>query len=115
MVTLRLPAPGAVNPIPRFQAALGWLGNSEGRRQRRTTVSADGHRLHIEVRGAHRPDRARLVSEVKRTLAKLDGVDWAEVDAVVGRAVVCFDPETVGIGEVIAAIEAVEAVHGAAD
>ena len=115
MVSLRLPTAQDVNPLPRVQAALEWLGNSEGRRQRRLSVSSDGRRAHIEVRGAHRPERSRLVSEVKAALNRLAGVDWAEVDAVVGRAVVLFDPDTVTIGDLVALIEVIEERHGASD
>ena len=47
-------------------------------------MSSDGSRAHIEVRGAHLPERARLWRDIKLALEQLDGVDWAEVDAVVG-------------------------------
>jgi cation-transporting ATPase I len=65
------------------------------------------------VRGAQRPDHAPLVRNVKSALARLDGVDWAEVDAIVGRAVIVFDPESVQTDELIETIETVENRHGA--
>ena len=73
MPSIRLPAPADLNPVARVQSVLGWLGNADGRRQRRTSVSADGHRAHIEVRGAQRPERAGLVRDVKVALDRLDG------------------------------------------
>jgi cation-transporting ATPase I len=115
MPSIPLPLPADLNPVPRVRSVLGWLGNSEGRRGRRASVSTDGRRAHIEVRGAHRPERAKLVRDVRHALEKLDGVDWAEVDAVVGRAIVFFDPGSVDAEDLIAAIEAVEALHDASD
>ena len=78
-------------------------------------MSADGRRAHIEVRGAHRPERAALVRDVKHALEGLSGVDWAEVDVVVGRVVVFFDPQSVGADDLIPTIEAVEELHGVSD
>ena len=113
MLTLPLPALSDLNPVPRVRDVLGWLGNAEGRPHRRSTISADGRHAHIEVRGAHRLGRAELVHDVKVALEALHGVDWAEVDTVVGRAVVVFDPETVNGEDLIGTIEAVEQLHGA--
>jgi cation-transporting P-type ATPase I len=104
----------ALNPAPRAQAVVGWLGNTEGRRQRRIAVSSDGRRAHIEVRGANLPNRAALVRDVERALTRLDGVDWAEVDAIVGRVVVAFHPESVSADDLVAALETVEDAHDAA-
>ncbi len=61
-----------------------------------------------------RPERAPLVRDVKAGLEVLEGVDWAEVDAVVGRVVVVFDPQTVSGEDLIATIETVEDAHDAA-
>ena len=62
----------------------------------------------------HRPERAALVRDVKAALGVLDGVDWAEVDAVVGRVVVAFDAEAMTGDDLIATIETVEDAHDAA-
>jgi cation-transporting ATPase I len=78
------------------------------------SVSSDGSRAHIEVRGAERPERSALTRDVKAALEILAGVDWAEVDVAIGRAVVCFDPDAVTAAELVEAIAAVEALHGAA-
>jgi len=109
-----VPGLGDLNPVTRIRTVRDWLGNAEGRRARRMSVSRDGRRAHIEVRGAHREDRAPLVSEVKAVLETLAGVDWAEVDAVIGRAIVSFDPEVVSAQDLVAAIAPVEELHGTA-
>jgi cation-transporting ATPase I len=113
--SLPLRVPVELNPMTHVRGVLGWLGNSEGRRGRRASVSADGRRAHIEVRGAHRPERAGLVGDVKHALEGLSGVDWAEVDVVVGRAIVFFDPASIGAADLVPAIEAVEELHGVTD
>lgn len=52
------------------------------RRSRRHWV---GHgRAHIEVKGVHRPECASLARLVEDELTRLEGVDWAEVNAVAG-------------------------------
>ena len=109
-----LPALDDLNPAPHVRSVLEWLGNAEGRRPRRMSVSSDGSRAHIEVRGAERPERSALTRDVKAALEILAGVDWAEVDVAIGRAVVCFDPDAVTAAELVEAIAAVEALHGAA-
>ena len=91
------------------------MGNADGRRQRRVAVSVDGRRAHVEVRGAHRPERAGLVRDVKVALEHLDGVDWVEINAIVGRAVIVFDPASVRADDLIDTIASVEALHGAGD
>ncbi len=115
MVSVRIPDPKDFNPVPRVRAALDWLGSPGGRRHRRTAVSADGGRAHIEVRGVHRTERAALVADVKVALMRLEGVDWAEVDAIVGRAVVVFDPGSLTADDLIETIETVEDLHDAAE
>jgi cation-transporting P-type ATPase I len=77
-------------------------------------VSRDGH-AHIEVRGVHGPAWSALLSEVRAALERLEGVDWAEVDAIVGRVVIVFDPEALNADDLVATIETVEDAHGARD
>lgn len=115
MSGLRLPVPEQWDPFVRVRAVRDWLGNAEGRRQRRVSVSADGRRAHIEVKGAHRPERAPLVADIRTELERLEGVDWADVDAVVGRAVVFFDPGAVEAGDLVETIAAVEDLHDAGE
>jgi cation-transporting ATPase I len=86
------------------------LPRVRGRRQRRRWV---GHgRAHIEVRGAHLQERERFVAHVEGALAELEGVHWAEVNAVLGRVVVAFDDEQVDVGDLLEVIGGVEEAHG---
>jgi len=80
-------------------------------------VSRDGHahigHAHIEVRGVRGLGRSGFLTEMRSALERLEGVDWAEVDAIVGRAVVVFDPEALNVDDLIETIETVEDAHGA--
>src|SRR5450759_931210 len=110
----RLPTPAELNPVRRTREAAAWFKGASGRRHRRVAVSRDGH-AHIEVRGVHGPAWSALLSEVRWALERLEGVDWAEVDAIVGRVVIVFDPEALSADDLIATIETVAAAHGARD
>jgi cation-transporting ATPase I len=82
---------------------------NRGRRQRRVWV-ADG-RAHIEVRTVGRPGHEHVARHVERALLKVEGVHWAQVNAVVGRVVVVFDPEGVDTDDLLNVIEGVEEAH----
>jgi cation-transporting ATPase I len=56
-----------------------------------------------------------MTKDLKRALERTEGVDWAEIDAIVGRAVVLFDPESVELDDLIGVVEAVEGAHDASD
>jgi cation-transporting ATPase I len=77
-----------------------------GRAHRRTWVHAG--KAHIEVRSATRPGSERLAARLKERLGALEGVDWAEVNGVVGRVIVAFDGDTVAIADLIDVIDQVE-------
>lgn len=110
-----IPGLGALNPIPRVRAGLRWLGTAEGRHHRRLAVHPDGGRAHIELRGAHRPHGHLLAAAAKRAIEDIDGVEWAEVDGIVGRVIVVFDPEAVSAEDLVETLETVEDVHDALD
>src|ERR1035437_6580497 len=80
-----------------------------GRRHRRVWV-ADG-RAHIEVRAVCRPGQEHIARHVERALRDVEGVHWAQVNAVVGRVVVVFDPEGVDTDDLLGVIEGVEEAH----
>jgi len=90
------------------------LGTGDGRHARRVAVTEDGH-AHIEVRGADRPGSAALAADAKAEIEALEGVQWAEVDAVVGRLIVVFDPESITPDDLIDSLETVEELHEVAD
>jgi cation-transporting ATPase I len=112
-VRLRLPIPDLHLPRVELPAPVRdlqhWLGGRDGRVARRSSV-VDGH-AHVEVRGALDPGRPALGGAIKEALERLDGVQWAEVDGIIGRAVVLFDPEAIELDDLIDAIEVVEEAH----
>jgi cation-transporting ATPase I len=88
------------------------LSSPPGRRQRRQWA---GHgRAHIEVKGVDRPENADLARQVEDALARLNGVQWAEVNAVLGRVVVAFDDSQLGVDDLIEVIEKAEEAYGVA-
>ncbi|MGZ4590016.1 MAG: HAD-IC family P-type ATPase [Actinomycetes bacterium] len=85
------------------------LHGGAGRRARRTWA---GHgRAHLEVRGAHVPERERLREEVVSELSRLPGVHWAEVNEVLGRVVVAFDDGQLDVEDLVDVVEGVEEAH----
>ena len=83
-----------------------------GRPQRRRWV---GHgRAHIEVKGVHQAGNADVASHLETELARLRGVQWAEVNAVLGRVVVAFDDGVISVDDLTGVIEGVEQAHGLA-
>jgi len=91
--------------------ALGRL--SPGRRHRRMWVGEG--RAHIEVRAVHRPGRERLIEDLEAALRAIDGVRWAQVNAVLGRVVVVFDPDGPSADDLLEEIEGIEAAHEVSD
>jgi cation-transporting ATPase I len=83
-----------------------------GRHRRRASV-VNG-RANIEVRGVHRPGSEPLARRVEDALERLGSVDWAQVNAVTGRVVVAFDPESTSLDDLVGVVEAVEEAHGVA-
>ena len=81
--------------------------------QRRIDVADGGRTSRSE--GAHASERDALRADVKEAIEALDGVHWAEVDAVVGRLVVVFDPEAIDAEDLIETIETVEDIHEVSD
>jgi len=69
-------------------------------------------RAHIEVRGAHLPEAHELREAVTQALRAVEGVDWAELNAAIGYAVVAFDEQAVGVGALVSAIEETERAFG---
>ena len=107
MNPIRLLREGAAVPGAVIGGALDRL--SPGRPRRRSWVG-DG-KAHIEVRGVNDPKRKRLARDVERALHAVEGVQWAQVNAVAGRVVVAFDPGGPSPEDLIEVIEGVEEVH----
>jgi len=104
---LELLRAGAAAPGAALSAALDRL--SPGRRRRRLWVGRG--KAHIEVRGVHHPGREVLARDVERALHVVEGVQWAQVNAVAGRVVVAFDPEGPSIEDLLDVIDGVEEAH----
>ena len=80
-----------------------------GRRQRRVWVG-DG-RAHIEVRAVHRPGHEDVARHLEHVLQDVEGVHWAQVNAVVGRVVVMFDPDGPSLDDLLDVVDGVEEAH----
>ena len=87
--------------------ALGRLYS--GRRHRRIWVGKG--RAHIEVRAVHRPGFEVLIKDIEAALNAIEEVRWAQVNAVLGRVVVAFDPDVSLVDRLLEAIEGVEEAH----
>ncbi|MDI2124988.1 cation-translocating P-type ATPase [Yinghuangia seranimata] len=94
-------------------AVLADAGAGRGRRRvwRRTG------RAHIEVRGliGHGERHERLTRELTSALRAVEGVHWAEVNAVLGQVVIELDEESVGVDAVLELVEQLEEAHGSSD
>jgi cation-transporting ATPase I len=53
-----------------------------------------------------------MARAVVSALTVLEGVHWAEVNAVAGRVIVAFDGDSIGMGDLIEVIEGIEEAHG---
>jgi cation-transporting P-type ATPase I len=83
-------------------------GPERGRRQ----VWADGDHATIEVRGG----RSRRVADAaRRAVSSLQGVRWAQVNAVTGQLLIGFDSGRVNVGELLNAVRGSEAASGTWD
>ncbi|MDQ6946571.1 MAG: hypothetical protein M3256_09920, partial [Actinomycetota bacterium] len=91
---------------------LGSVTNPD-RRQRRLWVS-DG-RAHIEVRGLHHFDAEELRDKVGAALEALEGVHWAQVNAITGRVAVVFDGEALSGEDLLGVVEGIEEAHETGD
>ncbi|MEV5828654.1 cation-translocating P-type ATPase [Spirillospora sp. NPDC052242] len=81
---------------------------------RRRVWAADG-RAHIQVHGLSGTGRAhrRYVTALTEALRRLEGVDWAEVNAVTGHVLVAFAEGAVDVPDLVSAVEDVEDAHEA--
>ncbi|WP_246144530.1 hypothetical protein [Actinacidiphila oryziradicis] len=87
--------------------------DADKNRARRRVWSRRG-RAHIEVRGlsGHGERHDRLVSGLNAALHAVEGVRWAEVNAVLGQVVVDVDEDLLGLDRLLELVEQVEQAHG---
>lgn len=84
------------------------LVSAKGRHHRRMWVG--DRQAHIEVRGLRGDDAESIGLHVVEAIEAMEGVDWAAVNAVIGRVVIEFGGE-VDPSALVEAIEVVEAAH----
>ncbi|HKS49626.1 MAG TPA: HAD-IC family P-type ATPase [Amycolatopsis sp.] len=71
-------------------------------------VWARDDRLHVEVRGVHRPGTDEAAAALRQRLLALDGVRAVEINGHWGRAVVRRDPDMAGQATILAVVAEVE-------
>ncbi|MER5786460.1 cation-translocating P-type ATPase, partial [Streptomyces mobaraensis] len=86
-----------------------------GRDRTRRRMWTGGGRIHLEVRGLGRGERHdRLAAALCEALRRLEGVNWAEVNAVLGHLVIDADEDRLDPADVLELVEGVEEEHLAA-
>lgn len=101
-----MPAPFNIAEFLRPVSKIVGAAFDPGRRHRRLWV-ADG-RAHIEVRGLDGAANEGIRSRAKSALEALEGVHWAEVNAITARVAVIFDGDAVGVDDLVEVLEGVE-------
>jgi cation-transporting ATPase I len=105
----------AAGPLRGAADAAGHVVDRFGpRRWQRRVWARRGH-AHIEVRGIDEEGCEELCEDVERRLSRLKGVRWAQVNAVLGRVVVVFDPGGPTLEDLVGVVEAVERRHRKAE
>lgn len=77
----------------------------------RRVCEGDGH-AEIEVRGINQPEAREMRSGLKRSLERLDGVQWAEVNAITNRVAVGFDGARSPLGALLGVVDGIEDLYG---
>src|SRR5947209_5809271 len=108
--TVSMARPSVRWTLDPLRAVGSMLSDMRGRAFGRHVWATSG-RAHIEVRGMHRPDAKQLMHAVERALRAVDGVHWAEVNAILGHVVVAFDEGNVGLDDLVSLVEDVEEAH----
>ncbi|SFE53594.1 HAD-IC family P-type ATPase [Blastococcus tunisiensis] len=89
-------------------AARGMVEPPAARHTRR--VWADRDRLQVELAADDETPEARR--SLRRHLERLEGVEWATVNDVVGRVLVAVDARRVGIADVVGVVTEIEQARG---
>ncbi|MFF7651200.1 HAD-IC family P-type ATPase [Streptomyces sp. NPDC007983] len=110
---IALPVRGVSALRPLLADAADVLRDTGERRTRRRVWARPG-RAHVEVRGltGHGEAHDRLAGQLTAALRRLHGVNWAEVNAVVGQVLVDYDEDHLDADEVLQLIEHIEKAHG---
>ncbi|MFP5370764.1 MAG: cation-translocating P-type ATPase, partial [Actinomycetes bacterium] len=92
-------------------AARGMFEPPLARRTRR--IWADRGHVHIEVAAPSADEQPEVRRALRRSLERLEGVQWATVNDVVGRVLVGIDDRRVSVEEVVGVVTAIEQARGA--
>ena len=104
------------DPIPDghirhvVDVARGMLEPPLARRTRRVWAGR-GH-VHVEVAAPSAEEQPEVRRALRRHLERLDGVEWATVNDVVGRVLVGIDDRRVSVEEVVGVVTAIEQARG---
>ncbi|HEY5832557.1 HAD-IC family P-type ATPase [Streptomyces sp.] len=109
--------PAGLAAVPAGLAETAAVLTDAGRDRARRRVWAKAGRAHIEVRGltGHGERHERLTRELTAVMRAVEGVRWAEVNAVLGQVVVDLDEDRVGVDELLDLVGLVEEEHGSHD
>ncbi len=98
------------SPRGLVDVAKGMLEPPMARRTRR--VWADSGHVHVELAAPPAEESAEVRSALRRQLERLEGVQWATVNDVVGRVLVAVDSRQVSVEDVVGVVAAVEQARG---
>jgi cation-transporting ATPase I len=92
------------------EVAKGMLEPPEARHHRR--VWAEHGHAQVELAAPAAQGAPEVKRALRRHLERLEGVEWAVVNDVVGRVLVAFDERRVGVADVVGVVTAVEQARG---
>ncbi|TQM43830.1 HAD-IC family P-type ATPase [Pseudonocardia cypriaca] len=92
------------------EAARGIFEPAEERHHRRVWV--DGGHAHVELAEPAVADDPEVRRTLRRRLERLEGVEWATVNDVVGRVLVAFDQRRVRVEDVVGVVSSIEQARG---
>lgn len=104
------------DPIPDghlrglVDTARGMVEPPKTRHTRR--VYADPGHVQVEVAAPPAEDQPEVRRALRRQLERLEGVEWATVNDVVGRVLVAVDTRRVSVEDVVGVVSAVEQARG---
>ncbi|SES81610.1 cation-translocating P-type ATPase [Geodermatophilus poikilotrophus] len=93
-----------------LDAARGMVEPPPARHTRR--VWADRGRVQVELVAPDAEESPEVRSALRRHLERLEGVEWATVNDVVGRVLVAFDERRVSVEDLVGTVTAIEKARG---
>jgi cation-transporting ATPase I len=75
-------------------------------------VWTDGGHAHVELAEPAVEGGPEIRRRLRRQLERLDGVEWADVNDVVGRVLVAFDRRRIRVEDVLGVVTAIEQARG---